>query len=308
MKTSLVMATYNGLKYIEEQLESIRLQSQSLDEVLIADDGSNDGTVEFIESYIKKFNLTWELISNPQNLGWRKNFIELLKRSSGDIIFLSDQDDIWNLEKVKIMTEKMKNRPEIWLLASDFREKFENEGRPEQKHKFDFTDSEGLKKVNMSLKNLRQLRPGNCDVVRKELLPLAFDFFALNPETPHDVCLEWTAKAIGRHYIFPEALVDWRKYESSSYRKEIPESLFKGTIKVHQQYSRLYKNLLDVTEKYQELILDYQQIKPLIEMKKQQYDDIVNYLKSKSLLAPLKVFKRSGILKTLNLIRIKLFK
>ena len=89
MKLSIVMTTYNGIRYIEEQLESIVNQERKADEVLIFDDGSNDGTPEFIEKYIIKNNLnnTWKVIVNEENKGWRRNFVEGIWSSTGDLVF-----------------------------------------------------------------------------------------------------------------------------------------------------------------------------------------------------------------------------
>ena len=77
METSILLTTFNGEKYILEQLESIKQQTLPADEVIIIDDASSDNTAEMIESYITKNNLsTWILIVNKKNIGWRKNFFE----------------------------------------------------------------------------------------------------------------------------------------------------------------------------------------------------------------------------------------
>ena len=89
MKLSIVMTTYNGIKHIEAQLDSIFNQKRKADEVLIYDDGSNDGTIEFIGEYISnnKLNDTWKLIVNEENKGWRRNFVEGIWSSTGDLVF-----------------------------------------------------------------------------------------------------------------------------------------------------------------------------------------------------------------------------
>ena len=98
------MATYNGEKYVIEQLESIKNQSLKPDEVIISDDCSTDNTRSLISEYIKKHNLTnWSLIENHVNKGYKKNFIDSLKFVNGDIVFLSDQDDVWDKEKIRKM-------------------------------------------------------------------------------------------------------------------------------------------------------------------------------------------------------------
>lgn len=77
MKISIVLSTYNGSQYIEEQLDSLRNQTYTADEVLISDDCSQDNTVQIIETYIKKYELlNWKLEVNEKNCGWQKKFYE----------------------------------------------------------------------------------------------------------------------------------------------------------------------------------------------------------------------------------------
>ena len=95
---SVCMATYNGEKYIKEQLDSILLQLRENDEIIISDDGSSDSTVEIAESYqdsrIKIFQNSFKNLI--------LNFEFALKQAKGDFIFLSDQDDIWLPNKVEV--------------------------------------------------------------------------------------------------------------------------------------------------------------------------------------------------------------
>ena len=106
---SVVMATYNGERFIVEQMESIRKQSLLPDEVLIFDDGSKDKTVETVEKYICDNQLkSWNIIKNKENKGYSSNFSDAMKAASGDIIFLSDQDDIWIDNKIENMVAIMK--------------------------------------------------------------------------------------------------------------------------------------------------------------------------------------------------------
>ena len=87
---SLVMATYNGEKYLYEQLDSIRCQTMPPDEVIICDDCSKDSTVNMIQKYIDKYQLKhWNVYENEKNKGYSKNFSDALKLAKGDIIFLS---------------------------------------------------------------------------------------------------------------------------------------------------------------------------------------------------------------------------
>lgn len=99
------MATYNGEKYIKEQLESILCQLGDNDEVIISDDKSTDNTKLIIESFndrrVRFFN-------NTAKKGVIENFENALLKSTGDYIFLSDQDDVWNEGKVTKTLEALK--------------------------------------------------------------------------------------------------------------------------------------------------------------------------------------------------------
>lgn len=120
-KTSLVITTYNGERYIEEELDSIKNQTKQIDEVLISDDGSSDNTYQIIENYILKNNLTnWHLSQNKNNKGFSLNFIDTLFQCTGDIIFLADQDDIWFENKVEKMIEILNDNLEIKAIGSEF--------------------------------------------------------------------------------------------------------------------------------------------------------------------------------------------
>lgn len=114
-KISVAMASYNGEKYIHEQLVSILSQLSDNDEVIISDDGSTDNTIQII----KKLNDTRiKLIEGPKN-GVKKNFENAISNCTGDIIFLADQDDIWLSHKVKTIIKIFDNNPTINLIIHD---------------------------------------------------------------------------------------------------------------------------------------------------------------------------------------------
>ena len=113
MYLSVVISTYNGSKYILEQLDSIRNQTRRADEVMIIDDCSTDDTVEKINNFLKKYNLNnWKIVKNVENKGWKRNFMEGIWRSNGDLIFPCDQDDIWMPDKLQLMEAIMVEHPE----------------------------------------------------------------------------------------------------------------------------------------------------------------------------------------------------
>lgn len=99
MKLSVALCTYNGSKFIEQQINSILNQTIKVDEIIVCDDTSSDATV----SILKKLQVTHPcivIIENEINLRSTKNFEKAIQLCSGDYIFLADQDDLWNTEKV----------------------------------------------------------------------------------------------------------------------------------------------------------------------------------------------------------------
>lgn len=108
MTVSIVLTTYNGEKYLLPLLESIKNQTEYVDEVLVSDDKSSDDTVNIVSDFIIKYGLkTWKLNVNDTNLGFKKNFLLAMSRAKGDLIFPCDQDDLWYPNKINAMKRIM---------------------------------------------------------------------------------------------------------------------------------------------------------------------------------------------------------
>lgn len=122
MKISVAMATYNGEKYLIEQLNSLRDQTMPIDELIFTDDGSKDNTSEMIRDYIEENGLTerWHFYKNEKNLGYADNFHKAMTMCTGDYIFFADQDDIWMPNKIEEMVNTMEAHKEIKMLCCDF--------------------------------------------------------------------------------------------------------------------------------------------------------------------------------------------
>ena len=101
---TVLMATYNGSQFIKKQLDSIRGQSIQADRVIILDDCSTDNTFESVLSYIEHHSLdSWVVFQNTSNNGHYQTFINLSKLVDQGIVFFSDQDDIWDTQKIETM-------------------------------------------------------------------------------------------------------------------------------------------------------------------------------------------------------------
>jgi len=112
MKISVAMCTYNGESFLSDQLYSILDQNVPVDEIIICDDGSTDRTLQIIDRFIQKNKAPIKCIRNTRNLGYTKNFEKAICLCSGDIIFLSDQDDIWMPDKVEKICDYFSRNPD----------------------------------------------------------------------------------------------------------------------------------------------------------------------------------------------------
>jgi glycosyltransferase involved in cell wall biosynthesis len=122
LSSSVIIAMYNGEKYIYQQLDSIRNQHRMPDQVVICDDHSLDDSSHITQTYINEHNLNnhWSLIVNNKNLGYIKNFYLLMSKCNSDIIFLSDQDDVWTEDKIQKMMSVFEARPDISMLCCKY--------------------------------------------------------------------------------------------------------------------------------------------------------------------------------------------
>lgn len=107
-KVSIAMATYNGAKYLNEQLISILSQTYPIFEINIVDDCSTDDTRNILKDYQKKYPII-KVYFNDFNVGVAKTFEKAISLCTGDYIALSDQDDYWELEKINVLVSKIGN-------------------------------------------------------------------------------------------------------------------------------------------------------------------------------------------------------
>ncbi len=112
---SVAMATYNGEKYIKEQLDSILSQLNVDDELIISDDGSTDNTLNIIEAYHDR---RIKIYNGPRK-GVKQNFANAISHCNGKYIFLSDQDDTWTENKIVIMLEAFENNEQVKVVVHD---------------------------------------------------------------------------------------------------------------------------------------------------------------------------------------------
>lgn len=215
MKISVVISTYNGEKYLEPQLESIRKQTVQPDQVLIFDDCSTDKTSRIAQAFIQKFNLTnWKVTINEHNKGWRKNFIDGIKSCNGDLIFTGDQDDIWRQDKIAVMSKIMQKNSNIQLLTSNYCELYENGKRKVGPWK----NTKQLNQIKLQNNYFLIQSPGCTYCFRRSLAEICLKYWRSN--YPHDALLWRFALFANVLYTYTDDLIIWRKHATSAFSKE----------------------------------------------------------------------------------------
>ena len=118
---SVVLCTYNGAAYLQQQLDSIAGQTMLPIELIACDDRSADGTVAILEAFQLRAPFPVQILRNPVNLGSTANFDQAMGYASGQYIALSDQDDVWLPEKLATLVAALESDPGLGGVFSDAR-------------------------------------------------------------------------------------------------------------------------------------------------------------------------------------------
>lgn len=119
MKITVAMAVFNGAAYLAEQLESIAAQSRLPDELVVADDASTDDTLDIVAAFALHSPFEVRVIRKSQRMGCNHNFETAIRHSQGDVVALSDQDDVWLPRHIELITAPFARSDNIGLVISD---------------------------------------------------------------------------------------------------------------------------------------------------------------------------------------------
>lgn len=122
-KVSVVMCTFNGAPYLREQLDTIINQTYPIFEIIIQDDGSTDSTMSILQDYEDRYPFI-HVFKNEEQKGVNANFYSAIEKASGDYIAISDQDDIWELNKIEMQMATIGEK----FLSSSFSKPFSEAG------------------------------------------------------------------------------------------------------------------------------------------------------------------------------------
>ncbi len=199
----VLICTYNGEKYITEQLESLLSQLKQPDEVIIVDDCSTDNTTNICKLFIDKHRLNnkWKVIINDTNQGWKSNFFKGVDYFKSEYIFFCDQDDIWDSHKILDLYNLMLNNPTINVSAC-FESLYIGDSIKKCKtnnyKKFYFSS-------DMPIKMLFHNFSGSCMCIKKEFYMKIKQYW--NNQWAHDNFFWWIAYASDSICILNKSLV-----------------------------------------------------------------------------------------------------
>jgi len=200
---SIAMATYNGEKFLCEQLDSIYNQTYKNIEVVVCDDCSTDKTAEILEKYRQKYGLKYYI--NEKNLGYVKNFEKATSLCSGEFIAFSDQDDIWLPEKIEMLVNEIGDYSLVHTDSELINSNSLSLDDTRNKRLFRENDSEPA--INFGSINKKVSIQGCTCLFKREILKKVFPF---KKNKAHDVWVGIIAlKMNGIKYI-DESLVKYR--------------------------------------------------------------------------------------------------
>lgn len=214
---SVALCTHNGERFLGEQLESILTQTLPPGEIVLSDDASSDGTVALAESIILRHpGVELRVLRNGTPLGVTKNFEQAVLATTGDLIALSDQDDVWLPDRLERYAAEFVARPGLLLLHGEA-ELVDAEGAPMGVRLFDALDTSAWELERIRSGHAfdalirRNLALGASVVFRRELLEHAVPFPV---SWVHDEWLAIIASALGTGTVdyLAEPLLNYRQH------------------------------------------------------------------------------------------------
>lgn len=211
---SVAMCTYNGEQYVEAQLSSITNQTQPPHEVVIGDDGSTDRTLDIVERFIAAYRgpVTFRLAFRDRVGGVSPNFARTLAECTGQLIALSDQDDVWHPDRLELAASAFAAHPGLVLVNANAR-LVDGQGTPLGATLFDTLQVAASDFAAFHLQDgfplllARNTVTGATTMLRRELLDVALPIPA---HWVHDEWLAILAAATRGHDVVERPLIDYR--------------------------------------------------------------------------------------------------
>lgn len=217
MAISVALCTYQGAAYLQEQLDSLLAQSLLPDEVVVRDDASTDDTWQILERFAADAPMPVRLHRNPERVGFRRNFGLALAATTGDLVSLCDQDDVWRPHRLQALSAALEEMPDALLAFSDA----EMVGPSLEPLGYRLWEALGLDGPTMTrlrspeglhLLLHRNYVTGATTLARRELLRLALPLPGDDVARFHDAWLGLVAAYAGKVCPVPQALILYRQH------------------------------------------------------------------------------------------------
>ena len=251
MKISIVMATYNGAKYLQEQLDSFLNQTRQPDELVVCDDVSTDATLEILKVFCALAPFAVHVYCSETNLGYIRNFEKALSLCSGNLVFLSDQDDVWDVRKISAVLDCFNKNPGVDVVINDAYYTDEKLNR---------ASVTVLQKVVSVGGGVNGHIAGACTAMTKRFCDFILPFPKYNCPG-HDVYIHRWANLIGSKLVLDIPLQVWRIHgANASTNNEMSQSEINSTL---NRYMRTRN--LDVTNFYIKKADEFRVMKQILE-------------------------------------------
>jgi glycosyltransferase involved in cell wall biosynthesis len=237
LRISVAMCTYNGARFLSEQLESIAGQTRLPDELIICDDLSSDESLEIIRTFARRAPFVVRAEINEKNLGSTKNFEKAMSLCREGVIALADQDDVWKPQKLGVIQKTLDEHPEAGYVFSDA-EMLDERGVPTGRSLWeslglresfpgDFTSS---RQFDVLLR--RTVVTGATMALRSSLKSVILPF---SPYLVHDYWSSLLASCVGVYGVpISERLIQYRQHASQQVGIGGSRSLLKKVRWAHQ--------------------------------------------------------------------------
>lgn len=220
LKLSIVLCTYKGAAFLPEQLDSFLAQTRLPDEIVVGDDASPDESWTIIQDFVARaraMGIDVRATRHATNLGYVANFSKTLRQATGDVLFLSDQDDVWRPDKLAVMEARFTEDPALVLLCSDAR-LVDAAGQPNGGTLF------GVLELNPAERDAvrsgrafavlirRSMVTGATAALRRQALDMALP---VGPGWIHDEWMAMVLSTVGRVGMVEDQLIDYRQHASN---------------------------------------------------------------------------------------------
>lgn len=218
-KISVALCTHNGAKFVSEQIQSVLQQTRPVDEIVLSDDASQDDTVHIVEQAVAEYREAHgsapelRILRNDPPLGVTKNFERALLATTGNLVALSDQDDVWHAEKVERLSQLFTDSG-VHLVFSNARQVDADGGYLGHDLFEALALTTGERRLVVEGRAYEQflrrnLATGATVMLRRSLVDIASPF----PESwLHDEWLAIVAAALGDVRLHDDALTDYRQH------------------------------------------------------------------------------------------------